>query len=226
MKEITTGKGVKILVDDEDFEYLNSFKWYLSRGYAINAKREKMHRIITKAKDGEIVDHIDRCILNNTKENLRIVCMSENVHNQSKRKNTKNKYKGTHFIKRLGLWQSRCRIYKNDFILGLFKTEIAAAYAYNKKALELSEFIYLNELEYTIDELEKMLITDRSKIIPAENVSKYKGVYWHKKNGRMKCGKWTAKLRLNGKYISLGNFIDEEEAYKALINGKKKYGII
>jgi len=100
-----------------------------------------MHRLITKAKDGELVDHIDRNKLNNTRSNLRIVDREGNVHNQKKRTNTNNNFKGVQFIKRLGLWQSRCRIYGNDYFLGYYKTEIAAAYAYNKKATELSDCI-------------------------------------------------------------------------------------
>jgi hypothetical protein len=225
MKEILLTKGYKTIVDDCDYEYLSQWKWYLSNGYAIsNDKRKKMHRLIMNAKDGEIVDHIDRNKLNNTRSNLRIVDKEGNVHNQKKRANTNNNYKGTQYIKRLGLWQSRCRIYGNDYYLGLYKTEVAAAYAYNKKAMELSEFILLNKFDIPIEVLEQMLITDLSQIKPAEKKSTQKGVYWCKKTGRMKCGKWEAKIRINGKYKSLGRFINEDEAISAVKNFESDYG--
>lgn len=216
--------GQKILVSEIDFEFLNSKKWWISNGYAISwDKREKMHRLILKAKNGEIVDHIDRNKLNNTRENLRIVNKEENVHNQKKRTNTKNNYKGTQFIKKLGLWQARCRIYGNDYFLGLYVNEISAAYAYNKKAIELSDKILLNKFDLSNEELEKMLISDLRTIQDAEKKSNQKGVYWHKKSGRMKNGKWEAKIRLNGKYKSLGRFDNEIDAINAYKSAESFY---
>jgi hypothetical protein len=218
MKEILLSKGDKTIVDDCDYEYLSQWKWYLSNGYAISNDRKKMHRIIMKAKEGEIVDHIDRDKLNNSRTNLRIISREGNVHNQKKRINTFNNYKGTQYVKKLGLWQSRCRINGNDYYLGLYKTEIASAYAYNKKAIELSEYILLNEFDIYIDELEKMLITDSAKKPPAEKKSKQKGLYWHKKSGRMKQGDWEVKVRVDGKYKSLGRFINEQDAIDRIKN--------
>ena len=182
-----------------------------------------MHRLIMKAKDGELVDHIDRDKLNNTRANLRIVDREGNVHNQKKRGNTNNNYKGTQYIKRLGLWQARCRIYGNDYFLGHFKSEIAAAYAYNKKAIELSDCILLNEFDLPFSKLEEMLILDLQHP-EAERQSEQKGVYWHKKSGRMKCGKWEAKIRVNGKYKTLGRFIDETDAINAVKNAQLEHG--
>ena len=210
---LLTTKG-ETFVDDSDYEYLSQWKWYLSGGYAYSSERKKMHRVIMNAKDGEIVDHIDRNKLNNTRANLRIVDKEGNVHNQKKRANTKNNYKGTQYIKRLNLWQSRCRIYGNDYLLGYYKSEIAAAYAYNKKAIELSDCILLNKLDLPIDVLEEKLISDLSQGKSAEKKSQQKGVYWNKSKN-----KWEAKIRVNGKYKHLGTFINEIDA----INAVKKY---
>lgn len=226
MKTITLTKGHITTVDDEDFEYLNQWKWYLSGRYVISGdKRKKMHRLIINAKEGELVDHIDRNPLNNTRENLRIVDACENTHNQRRRINTINNYKGTQFIKRLGLWQSRCRIYGHDYILGFYKSEIAAAYAYNKKAMELSDCVLLNELKIPTPKLEELLITDRSKIIPAEKQSEHKGVYWHRKSKAMRCGKWDAIIIFNGKRKYLGGFINETQAAEAYKTAEGVFGI-
>jgi hypothetical protein len=45
---------------------------------------------------------------------------------------------------------------------------------------------------------------------PKEGTSRYKGVYFHKKDN-----KWMAKIGFNGKSIYIGNFEDEIEAAKA-----------
>jgi len=82
MKEIKVSPNSFALVDDDDFDFLNGFKWYLSNGYAIDKKRRKMHRIILKPKTSEMVDHTDHNKLNNQKSNIRIVNKCENVHNQ------------------------------------------------------------------------------------------------------------------------------------------------
>ena len=46
---------------------------------------------------------------------------------------------------------------KKYFYLGTYKTDIAAAYAYNKKAKSLSDFYCLNNLDFSETELENML---------------------------------------------------------------------
>jgi hypothetical protein len=217
MKKIDlNGKGFA-LVDDEDYDFLMKWKWYISNGYAISCtNRQKMHRLLLGATPEWLVDHIDRDKLNNQRHNLRLVTKEENVHNQRKRVGTKNKYKGTHFIKRLGLWEARCRMYGNDFFLGNFVSEEAAAHAYNLKAAELSDTILLNEIDLPIEQLDLMLIEERRQIKPAERVSNNKGVYWHKKTGRMARGCWEAKVRIRGRYKSLGRYQDEWQASAAI----------
>ena len=82
----------------------------------------------------------------------------------------------------------------------------------------MSEYVLLNEFNETTEELEQMLINDLVKIIPAEKKSTHKGVYWHKKSGRMKNGKWEVKIRINGKYKSLGRYDNEIDAIKTYDN--------
>lgn len=212
MKIIKLSTGENVMVDDSDYDYLMNWKWYPSGGYAISGEgRIKMHRLIMKAKDGQLVDHIDRNKLNNTRSNLRIVNKCENIHNQKKRDNTANRFKGVTFVKRLGLWQARCRMNLGDHFLGYFTSEMSAAYAYNKKALELSDCALVNELPYSIDRLEEMLISDRATIPPARKQSKQKGVYWNDVKN-----KWEPKIRVKGKYKYIGSFVHEADAINAI----------
>jgi len=78
------------LVDDEDFEWLNQFNWYLSdkgyvkRGQYMKAtqstKQVRMHREIMKFPQG-LVDHKNRDKLDNTRRNLRLATRSQNGFN-------------------------------------------------------------------------------------------------------------------------------------------------
>lgn len=59
---------------------------------------------------------------------------------------------------------------------------------------------------------------NRNKGIISTNKSGFKGVSWYKKGQ-----KWNAKIIVNRKYISLGNYDTPEEAYEAYCNAAKKY---
>ena len=156
MKEIylANSKGIA-LVDNENYEWLNSFKWYLCNGYArtskkINNKVEKIflhHLIMGKPINKMEVDHIDRNGLNNQKLNLRIATHSQNNMNKPSYNNVTSKYKGVHWFKRDKKWVVQIGINGKHYHVGKFDNEIDAAKAYNKKAIELhGEFAYLNEV--------------------------------------------------------------------------------
>lgn len=59
---------------------------------------------------------------------------------------------------------------------------------------------------------------NRNKVKHIDNKSGYKCVYWHKYSKR-----WTSYIRVNGKAISFGYFNSKKNAYKAYINGSRKY---
>lgn len=73
------------MVDDEDFEYLNQWKWTAHRigndWYATRGEKKKiiyMHREILRTPKGMLTDHIDMDGLNNQKKNLRICTHQQN----------------------------------------------------------------------------------------------------------------------------------------------------
>lgn len=223
VKIIKAKGGIDILVSAQDYENLNNRNWYISRdGYALcNTTLKKMHRLILDANENQVVDHINRDKLNNTRENLRIVNRCENVHNQKKRTKTQNNYKGANYVKRLNLYQSRCRIYGNDFFLGYYDNEIAAGYAYNKKAKELSDKCVLNEFDLSENELEELLVKSLRIIPTAEFKSKEKHVFWNKT-----ANKWQVSITVNGKNHYLGKYKNEEEAVKVIREFKLSKNII
>ena len=106
MKKIFLPHGKYTIVDDEDFEWLNQWKWHCRGGYAcrtINIKTDSgrrttkyisMHREILGVAGRSEVDHRDLDKLNNTKSNLRVSSRSENMMNQGVRKDNRSGYKG------------------------------------------------------------------------------------------------------------------------------------
>jgi hypothetical protein len=98
MKEIQLTKSQVALVDDDDFEYLNHWKWHASMNgntyYVMrkgrigkgkkNRKNVIMHRIIMNAPYEMEIDHINHNGLDNRKENLRVCTRRENSMNLTK----------------------------------------------------------------------------------------------------------------------------------------------
>jgi hypothetical protein len=159
MKKIKLTKGGDVLVDDEDFEELNKYKWYAFRGgktfYATRMERlpdkkwkmTRMHREIMGARDGVIIDHINANGLDNRKENLRFCTRKENNRNSSKQKNNKSGFKGVCWYKRCSKWHARIMVDGKNIDLGLFSDVKEAAKAYNIAAMEhYGEFARLNDI--------------------------------------------------------------------------------
>jgi len=154
MKKIyLKNKDVYALVDDEDFDELNQWKWYADEiGGVMYVKRRRypdrkmlyMHREILKAGDN-LVDHKDHNGLNNQRSNLRICSSSQNQWNKRSKRNGTSKYIGVSYDISRGKWTARCCINYKNHNIGRFDTEVKAALAYNKKAIELhGEFANLN----------------------------------------------------------------------------------
>lgn len=156
MKEIQLTHGKVALVDDEDFEFLNQWKWcYHNGGYAVRAdytsgkhKLITMHRVVNKTLKDLQTDHINRNKLDNRKENLRSCTSSENNKNTTSRKGSTSKYLGVSSYKRSNKWKSNIWICGKSKHLGYYISEKEAALAYNEAALKYhGKFANLNIVE-------------------------------------------------------------------------------
>jgi len=159
MKTIQLSKQEVVLVDDEDFDRLNHYKWYLSvsspdgSGYACrscyaNGKVTSiyMHRELLNVPKGFQTDHKDGNKLNNQKDNLRIATGQENCRNRPRRGNNKSGYKGVTQYEDGRRWEASIWLdgHKHKYI-GVFESAMDAALAYDKSAIEFfGEFARLN----------------------------------------------------------------------------------
>lgn len=157
MKLIPLNRGMFAIVDNDDFERLNQFKWitYKQKGrenwYVIRSNKKNgltpkqchmSHHILT-APEGYVIDHINGNSLDNRRENLRIATYQQNSRNRTKRKATASKYKGLCRVR--NKWRVSIAYDKRRIFLGYFEEQITAAKVYDKYAvLFFGKFANLN----------------------------------------------------------------------------------
>lgn len=150
MQKIELANGSVALVDDENYEYLSTFKWSQSGGgYArtvIARKPYYMHKMVMMCGSDDMVDHIDGNKLNNQKFNLRKCTQLENSRNRKLDKRNKSGYKGVSWYTRNGMWRANISINSKVITLGLFSDPKEAAMAYDIAAItHFGEFAKTNK---------------------------------------------------------------------------------
>lgn len=156
MKTIPLTWGKVAIIDDEDFEKVNKYKWYASKEpYTFYARRrfsqdgkrhnESMHRYLLNVKSNQDVDHINHNGLDNCRKNLRTCTRSQNNGNARKFVKSSSKFKGVTWDKSKRKWQAQITHNRTNINLGRFSDEVLAAKAYDGKARELfGDFAFLN----------------------------------------------------------------------------------
>jgi len=144
------------MVDDEDYEWLNQWKWYAVKysnlwyaGRTLNRKNKTrmifMHREILQSPNNQVVDHRDSNGLNNQRSNIRLCMPNQNSMNRRKQEGASSRYKGVAWHKRDKKWQCGIRYFKKSYHLGYFKSEQEAAEQYDIAAqIFFGEFARLN----------------------------------------------------------------------------------
>lgn len=140
-KKIPLTQNQFAIVDDEDFEWLNQWKWcadwnsHIQNFYAVRMSKSingKCHKIYMARKilglkddDKHESDHINHITLDNRHVNLRIVTHQQNNFNHKK-------VKGYYWNKQIGKYQSKIMLNGKSINLGYFKTANEAHNAYLK----------------------------------------------------------------------------------------------
>lgn len=156
MREIPLTQGKVALVDDEDFEEVNQFKWYANKigsiFYAARAIRIggrlihiRMHRYLLNALSGQETDHRNHNGLDNRRENIRTCSHAENSRNKQNCRGGSSKFKGVYWDKKNRKWKAQIMSDGRCLNLGRFVGEVDAAKIYDKAAMKFfGEFAFLN----------------------------------------------------------------------------------
>lgn len=155
MKYIPLTKGKRAIVDGEDFEWLNQWKWHYGGGYVVRTVHPTpytsriiyLHREIIDAPKELEVDHKNGNTLDNTRNNLRTCFHFENSRNRKLPRNNTTGAKGIWWYKKIKRWQVYIVVNYRQIYLGIFKNKTDAAQAYNHAAKKYyGQFAYLNKI--------------------------------------------------------------------------------
>jgi hypothetical protein len=151
----TSSNGYSYQIDDQDIHFTHGRSWCVHKPkqgrykYVVNvislhgkSKMVYLHRLISGAKQGEIVDHINGDTLDNRRCNLRVGTQRLNQGNQRRVRGVVP-FKGVSLEN--GRFRARIRSNGKKISLGNFRTAEEAGMAYREAAKkEFGEFAYSN----------------------------------------------------------------------------------
>jgi hypothetical protein len=130
--------GDFMLIDEADLDVLcGRRKVNLIAGYPaikFDGKRVRVHRSIMMPSADMDVDHINHCVTDNRRANLRIATRQQNMHNTSSHRDTSSRYLGVSWHRATCMWQAQITGGGKKKHLGRFNNELAAALAYDLAA--------------------------------------------------------------------------------------------
>ncbi len=139
------GKGLALLVDDEDYEFMSRFKWYGKKdrnGDIVPQVWLTAHRLLVPHA---LTDHANGNKLDNTRANLREATSRQNSWNRRLRSDSKSGYKGIIWSKSRQQFRARIQVGDKRLCSSYYESAVDAARAYDAMAREhYGEFARLN----------------------------------------------------------------------------------
>lgn len=101
---LKTKDNVKFQISDADVKRVSKYAWSQDKqtGYIytyIKSKKTYLHRFVTNCSKSLVVDHINRNIYDNRRENLRVTDYKTNSRNQSILANNETRFKNIYLCK-------------------------------------------------------------------------------------------------------------------------------
>jgi len=157
-KQILVKPGIPVIVDDEDYDELMQYKWFIeyrnSGGIYVVRRGDPPPAIYMSRQllgltenDGLIASYIDKNNLNNQKSNLRIITRQQGSWDRRPIHGKSSRYKGVWRTSGTGrrIWEAGLRCNGKYHYLRRHATEIEAALAYDAAArIYFGEFAFLN----------------------------------------------------------------------------------
>lgn len=114
-------------IDPDDAERFSSARMYeTSHGYVRvidGGSVEYLHRLITCAPKGAVVDHINGDGLDNRKSNLRVTNQTVNMANRTRNQaNNRSGFRGVCYIKEKRKWRAEVNLNNKSHHLGYYST--------------------------------------------------------------------------------------------------------
>ena len=227
-KKIPLQNGMFAIVDDEDYERVNGFRWHIvisgtktdlivmrNAGVnGVNIKQILSYFILKKeCTKGDSIIYKNKDKLDNRRSNLEMISTKKSTYRTKGHRNSSSRYKGVSWHKRNKKWEARINKDYKPFYIGIYKDEDDAGRAYNNKSLEFfGEYAYQNVIGSNNNS--KKTIVDLGDYKFGRSESGFRGAY-------KKGDKYQAKVTIKGNTFYLGSFEDKEQAAKAY--DKKAY---
>lgn len=145
MKKIELTRGQMAIVDDEDFDELNKYKWfaawnsctksfYATRQIRCGSRQRalRMNRVILGLEFGDKRqgDHVNLDTLDNRKGNLRVATHQQNMLNRSIFSTNKSGFKRVSLKNSINKWAVQYRLFGKNNHVGYFNSKVDAAQIY------------------------------------------------------------------------------------------------
>lgn len=143
----TSNTQIAFYFDLEDYDIIKDYTWLENdQGYIIsfiNGKLYRMHRLILRCKDDELIDHRNCKRFDNRKGNLRLATKQLNGINRDAGKNNLLGIKGVSYDKRSDMYTARIMVDGKSIQIGSSKSLEEAARMREVAEVELfGEFAY------------------------------------------------------------------------------------
>lgn len=203
MKEIELTQGYTAIVDDEEYERVSPYNWYVkgNKNVATNIRGKQvfMSHLVLNIDGHQRVAYLNGDTLDLRKSNLKIVSRQELAFKKRKSNGTSSQYKGVCWKKETARWSAKITYNGKTRHLGYFDDETDAARAYDESAQELfGELACLNFPDNPLTQLEhstRPVYSGQRKSKIRTCTSQYKGVSYCQRNG------WVGAFFINGQTL-------------------------